>query len=250
MVTVEKINPKIKEKIVLALDVDNLETAKNLILELKDYVGVFKVGLQFYTANGSEVFEFMKKQGAKFFFDVKLMDIPNTVAKASENIVRSGASFFNIHALGGGEMMRASAEAAKKAAAEAGEETPTVLAVTILSSINDDILNNQLKIPYSAENYVTELAKLAKDNGIDGVVASVWEARKIKEVCGQNFKVLCPGIRPVWASKDDQKRLATPSKAIEEGADYLVIGRAVTNAPNRLEAMSKIYEEIEQAMKG
>ena len=94
------------------------------------------------------------------------------------------------------------------------------------------------------------IVKKSKDNGIDGVVASVWEARKIKEVCGQNFKVLCPGIRPVWASKDDQKRLATPSKAIEEGADYLVIGRAVTNAPNRLEAMSKIYEEIEQAMKG
>ena len=159
------------------------------------------------------------EHGARFILDVELMDIRTTVARTSENIVRSGASFFNIHALGGGEMMKASAEAAKKAAAETGSELPTVLAVTILSSINDDILNNQLKIPHSAESYVPELAKLAKDNGIDGVVASVWEARKIKEVCGKDFKVLCPGIRPVWASKDDQKRLATPSKAIEEGAD-------------------------------
>lgn len=250
MQTADKINQKIKEKIVLALDVDNLDTAKSLILELKDYVGVFKVGLQFYTANGSEVFEFMKKENVKFFFDVKLMDIPNTVAKASENIVRSGACFFNIHALGGAEMMRASAEAAKKAALESGMEKPTVLAVTVLSSINDDILNKELKIPHSADEYVTTLAKLAKQSGIDGVVSSVWEARKIKEACGDDFKVLCPGIRPEWSSKDDQKRLATPKRAIEEGADYLVIGRAVTNAPDRVEAMSKIYEEIEQSMKG
>lgn len=250
MQTTSEIKSQIKEKIVLALDVDNLEKAKELILELKDYVGVFKVGLQFYTANGSEVFEFMKKENVKFFFDVKLMDIPNTVAKASENIVRSGASFFNIHALGGGEMMSASALAAKKAALETGADSPLVLAVTILSSINDDILNNQLKIPHTSNDYVVELAKLAKQSGLDGVVSSVWEARKIKEACGKDFKVLCPGIRPEWSSKDDQKRLATPKKAIEEGADYLVIGRAVTNASNRLEAMNKIYDEIEQSMKG
>lgn len=239
------INPKIKEKIVLALDVDTVEQAKELITELKDYVGVFKVGLQFYTANGGEVFEFMKEIGAKFFFDVKLLDIPNTVKKASENIIKSGASFYNLHALGGAEMMKQSVNAANQTAKEMGSEPPIVLAVTVLTSISDEILNEQLKIPYTPLDYVTTLAKLAKDSGLTGVVASVYEAKKIKEVCGSDFKVLCPGIRPEWSVKGDQKRLATPSFAIQEGADYLVIGRAVTAAEDRLGAMKKIYEEIE-----
>lgn len=242
------INQKIKEKIVLALDVDTVEQAKELITELKDYVGVFKVGLQFYTANGGEVFEFMKEIGAKFFFDVKLLDIPNTVKKASENIVRSGASFYNLHALGGAEMMKQSKEGARAAANEAGIEMPVILAVTVLTSINDDVLNNQLKIPYTSIDYVANLAKLAKDNGMTGVVASVNEAKRIKEVCGSDFKVLCPGIRPEWSVKGDQKRPATPAYAIEQGADWLVIGRAVTAAENRVEAMKKIYEEIEKVL--
>ena len=243
-----KINPKIKEKIVLALDVDTVGQAKELIHELKDYVGVFKVGLQFYTGNGGEVFEFMKEIGAKFFFDVKLLDIPNTVKKASENIIRSGASFYNLHALGGAEMMRQAADGANKTAAELGVEKPTILAVTVLTSINDEVLNNELQIPHKTLDYVVTLAKLAKESGMTGVVASSFEARRIKEACGKDFKVLCPGIRPAWSVKGDQKRLATPSFAIKEGADYLVIGRAVTAAENRLEAMEKIYKEIEEVM--
>ena len=242
------INTKIKEKIVLALDVDTARQAKELITELKDYVGVFKVGLQFYTANGGEVFEFMKDIGAKFFFDVKLLDIPNTVKKASENIVRSGASFYNLHALGGTEMMRQSVEGARAAAAEIGAQMPVILAVTVLTSINDDVLNNQLKIPFNSLDYVATLAKLAKDSGMTGVVASVNEAKRIKEVCGSDFKVLCPGIRPEWSVKGDQKRPATPAYAIEQGADWLVIGRAVTAAEDRLGAMKKIYDEIEKVM--
>lgn len=242
------INPKIKEKIVLALDVDTVEQAKVLIKELKDYVGVFKVGLQFYTANGGEVFEFMKEIGAKFFFDVKLLDIPNTVKKASENIVRSGASFYNLHALGGAEMMKQSVEGAKAAAEKIGVDMPVILAVTILTSINDEVLNEQLKIPHTSLDYVATLAKLAKDSGMTGVVASVNEAKKIKEVCGKEFKVLCPGIRPSWSVKGDQKRPATPSYAIEQGADWLVIGRAVTSADDKVGAMKKIYEEIEKVI--
>ena len=243
------INPEIREKIVLALDVDTTEEAKKLITELKDYVGVFKIGLQFYTANGTEVFDFMKEIGAEFFFDVKLMDIPNTVKKASANIIRSGASFYNLHALGGAEMMRQSAQGANDAAKETGKKPPVILAVTVLTSISDEVLHDELKISYSAMEYVTTLAKLAKDSGMTGVVASAFEARKIKEVCGKDFKVLCPGIRPQWSVKGDQKRLATPSFAIKEGADYLVIGRAVTAAEDRIGAMKKIYEEIEEALK-
>lgn len=242
------IKPEIKEKIVLALDVDNIDKAKELIMELKDYVGVFKVGLQLYTANGAEVFKFMKDQKIKFFFDVKLMDIPNTVAKASENIIRSGADFYNVHTLGGPEMMSESAQAAQKTANEIGADAPTILGVTVLTSISDETLNDKLKIPHKANDYVIDLALLAKKSGLTGVVASVWEARRIKQACGKDFKVLCPGIRPNWSSKDDQKRLATPKVAVKEGADYLVIGRAVTSAPNRIEAMQKIHEEIEMAL--
>lgn len=238
------IDKNIKEKIVLALDVDTLEQAKSLILELKDYVGVFKVGLQIYTQNGNEIVDFMKEQGLDFFLDVKLMDIPNTVAKASENIVKRGASFFNVHTLGGAEMMRQCAQASKETAKELGRKNPLILGVTILTSISDEVLNNEFEIDQKASDLALKLAKLAKDSGLGGVVASTWEARKIKELCGTEFKVLCPGIRPEWSLKDDQKRVATPKVAIAEGADYLVIGRAVTAAENRVEAMEKIYEEI------
>ncbi len=243
-----QIRPEIKEKIVLALDVDTIEEAKELILELKDYVGVFKVGLQMYTSNGYEIFNFMKEQNIKFFFDVKLHDIPNTVAKASENIIRNGASFFNVHTTGGEEMMRKAQEAARKTAKESGKENPVILGVTVLTSISEECLQNELKIPFKPKEYALNLAIMAKRAGLDGVVASVWEAKKIKQVCGKDFKVLCPGIRPDWASKNDQKRLATPSFAINEGADYLVIGRAVTGQSDRIEAIRKIYEEIENAL--
>lgn len=241
MITIDK---NIKEKIVLALDVDTLDEAKLLILELKDYVGVFKIGLQLYTQNGNEIIDFMKKQGLEFFLDVKLLDIPNTVAKASENIVKRGASFFNIHSLGGAEMMKQSVEAAKATAKKLGQKEPFILAVTILTSISDEVLQNELDIDKNASEYVLKLAKLAKDSGLDGVVASTWEARKIKEICGKDFKVLCPGIRPEWSLKNDQKRAATPKVALGEGADYLVIGRAVTAAENRIKAMEMIYEEM------
>lgn len=243
-----KIRPEIKEKIVLALDVDSVEQAKELITELQDYVGVFKVGLQMYTGNGYEIFNFMKERNAKFFFDVKLHDIPNTVAKASENIVRHGASFFNLHTTGGEEMMRCAQEAARKTAKEEGFENPTILGVTVLTSIGEETLNKELKVPYTPKDYALQLAVNAKKAGLDGVVASVWEAREIKNACGKDFKVLCPGIRPKWAASNEQKRIATPSVAIKEGADYLVIGRAVTAAEDRLKAMQMIYEEIENAL--
>ncbi len=243
-----QIRPEIKEKIVLALDVDTAEQGKALITELKDYVGVFKVGLKMYTGKGYEIFNFMKEQNIKFFFDVKLHDIPNTVAKAAENIVRNGASFFNMHAMGGKEMMRQACESARAVAKELGKESPTILAVTLLTSIGEECLKSDLKINYNPKEYVINLALAAKDAGLDGVVASVWEAKAIKQVCGKDFKVLCPGIRPEWSNKNDQKRLATPSVAIKEGADYLVIGRAVTAAEDRVKAIQMIYDEIENAL--
>ncbi len=240
------INKNIKEKIVLALDVDTIEEAKNLIMELKDYVGVFKVGLQLYTQNGNEIIDFMAEQGLEFFLDVKLLDIPNTVAKASENIVKRGASFFNVHTLGGADMMKQCVKNSKAQALALNKKEPLILGVTVLTSLSDEILQKELGISTKANDYVLKLAKLAKDSGLDGVVASTWEAKKIKEICGSDFKVLCPGIRPEWSLKNDQKRAATPAIAIKEGADYLVIGRAVTSADNKIKAMEMIYEEIKE----
>lgn len=238
------INEKIKEKIVLALDVETFVEAKTLVDELSPYVGTFKVGLQLYTGFGNEIIDYIKNKNSNFFLDVKLMDIPNTVKKASENIVARGANFYNVHALGGLEMMKQSKEGALKAAQKTGKKPPIILAVTVLTSISQEVLNDEIEINKEVKTLAITLAKLAKKAGLDGVVASVHELKAIKEACGADFKVLCPGIRPSWSLKDDQKRIATPKIAIEDGADYLVIGRAVTAAQDRVEAMEKIYEEI------
>ncbi len=241
------IDEKIKEKIVLALDVEELDEAKTLVDSLYPYVGTFKVGLQLYTKYGSEVIDYISSKNSNFFLDVKLHDIPNTVEKASENVVLKGANFFNVHATGGLAMMEAAARGAKKASEKLGKKPPVILAVTMLTSISQEVMNNEFEIDADVSNFAIRLAKLAKKAGMTGVVASSLEARKIKEACGADFKVLCPGIRPEWSLKDDQKRVATPKFAINEGADYLVIGRAVTKpieglAP--LDAMKKIYDEI------
>ena len=237
------IDEKIKEKIVLALDVETLEEAKKLVDELNPYVGTFKVGLQLYTGFGNEIIDYIKSKNSNFFLDVKLMDIPNTVKKASENIVLRGANFYNVHALGGLEMMKQSKEGAYKAAEKLGKKPPLILAVTVLTSISQEVLDNEIKVNTQVRELAINLAKLAKEAGLDGVVASVHELRAIKEACGEDVKVLCPGIRPLWSLKDDQKRIATPAQALKDGADFLVIGRAVAAAEDRVEAMKKIYEE-------
>lgn len=239
----EKFN-KIKEKIVLALDVEDIEDAKALVDSLFQYVGTFKVGLQLYTKYGNEIIDYISAKNSNFFLDVKLHDIPNTVEKASENVVLKGANFFNVHATGGLAMMKAAKAGALRASEKLGKKPPVILAVTMLTSISQEVINDEFEIDTDVSEFAIRLAKLAKDAGMTGVVASSLEARRIKEVCGKDFKVLCPGIRPEWSLKDDQKRLATPKFAINEGADYLVIGRAVTKAPSPLEAMEKIYDEI------
>ncbi len=242
-----QIDKSIKEKIVLALDVDTMEEAKKLINELKDYVGVFKVGLQLYTKCGNDIIKFMNQENVKYFLDVKLYDIPNTVKEASKNIIENGASFFNVHALGGYKMMNEAINAANEAyfkKTNQNEIKPIVLGVTILTSINDNILHNEFNIENQAENMVITLAKLSKEAGLTGVVASALEVKRIKEACGKEFKVLCPGIRPSFSNLDDQKRISTPKEAIKNGADYIVLGRAITKENNKIEIMTKIYKEI------
>ena len=239
------INEEIKKRLVLALDVEELDEAKKLVDELSPYIGTFKVGLQLFCGYGLEIVNYIKEKNADFFLDVKLHDIPNTVEKASYNVIKNGANFFNVHATGGIEMMKAAKKGAMQAAERYNRKKPLVLAVTVLTSINQETLTNELSNSKNVEDFVIQLAKNAKLAGLDGVVASARELKAIKKELGNDFIVLTPGIRPSGSAKDDQARIATPKSAIEDGADYIVLGRAITKAENKIEAIKKIYEEIQ-----
>ncbi len=241
-------NEKIKEKLVLALDVEDINEAKALVDELSPYIGTFKVGLQLFCGYGLEIVNYIKEKNSNFFLDVKLHDIPNTVEKASFNVIKNGANFFNVHATGGIEMMRAAKKGAEEASEKYNRKKPLILAVTVLTSISQEILSNELSNKKEVKDFVLQLARNAKEAGLDGVVASALELKEIKKELGKDFIVLTPGIRPSWTLKDDQKRIATPKSAISDGADYIVLGRAVTKAENKLEAIEKIYEEINEVI--
>lgn len=236
---------EIKQKLVLALDVEDINEAKKLVDELSPYIGTFKVGLQLFCGYGLEIVNYIKEKNSNFFLDVKLHDIPNTVEKASYNVIKNGANFFNVHATGGIEMMKSAKKGAMEASEKYGTKKPLILAVTVLTSISQETLSEELSNKEQVEDFVIKLAKNAKLAGLDGVVASAKELKAIKNELGEDFVVLTPGIRPKWSLKDDQQRVATPSSAINDGADFIVLGRAVTKAENKIEAIEKIYKEIQ-----
>jgi len=235
-----------RERLILALDVDDFKKAEELVSELSDYVGAFKIGNQLFTAEGPKVVDMVNKNGGKVFLDLKFHDIPNTVARAAEVATKLGVFIFNIHTSGGYEMMKAAAEATEKISQELGIRKPIILGVTLLTSINQEILEKEVGIKKRLEEQVVHLAKLAKAAGLDGVVASSWEIKEIRKACGENFVILTPGIRPAGKSSDDQKRVMTPREAIKLGADFLVIGRPIRNAANPVEAAKKILKEMEE----
>ena len=241
-------NQEIKKKLVLALDVEDINEAKELVDKLSPYIGTFKVGLQLFCGYGLEIIDYIKEKNSNFFLDVKLHDIPNTVEKASYNVIKNGANFFNVHATGGIEMMKAARRGADAAAEKYMKKKPLILAVTVLTSISQDVLNKELSNNKSVEDFVIQLAKNAHTAGLDGVVASAKELKLIKKELGNDFIVLTPGIRPAWSMTDDQKRIATPSSAIKDRADYIVLGRAVTKASDKIEAIEKIYKEIKEGI--
>ncbi len=240
-------NPKspAKDRLVLALDLDSDRDALGIVDELKDAAGMFKVGHQLFTAYGPDIVRRIIDRGGKVFLDLKYHDIPNTVAKASAEAVKLGVSIFNVHALGGFDMMKAAAESAKETAARHNLPEPCALAVTILTSMDDKSLRRELKITRSLRREVSHLARLAQRAGMHGVVASPQEIKLIRRtVCGA-FVILTPGVRPAWAGKDDQKRTMTPAGAVAAGADYIVVGRPVLMAEDRRVAVRKILEEMQ-----
>lgn len=228
-----------KDRIVVALDVADRDSALRLVEKLSGLVGMFKIGKQLFTAEGPNLVREIIAAGEKVFLDLKYHDIPNTVAGAAQSAAHLGVSIFNVHALGGSEMMQAAALAIKEASAR-----PLVLGVTVLTSMNDASLA-EIGIPHQAKDLVLRLAKLARQAGLDGVVASPKEIRLIREqVASENFVILTPGIRPAWSASGDQKRIATPAEALGDGADFIVIGRAITDSPDPRANAERILEEI------
>ncbi len=232
-------------KAIFALDVPTLEEARRLVRLLKDRVGLFKVGLELFTAFGKEAVKAVQEEGGRVFLDLKLHDIPNTVSRAAEEAVKLGVEMFNLHASGGGEMMRETAERCRILADKLSRPRPILLAVTILTSLNEkDLEDVGLRGPIPER--VTALADLARRSGIDGVVASPREIVPIRQRCGPGFVIVTPGVRPAFVEpgKDDQKRVMTAREAVAAGVDYLVIGRPVRLAPDPAAAMDKVLEEI------
>ncbi len=241
-------NKSARDRLVLALDVNTLDEAKDLVYELKDYVGVFKVGLQLFTSVGPDIIKMIQGEGREIFFDGKFHDIPNTVAKASANLIKHGVTFFNIHTSGGSKMISTTVKLSKETAKSLGLPKPTILGVTILTSFGQRTLTEELLITKNIDEYVGKLAKLGKDSGLDGIIASATDVPKIRKECGDDFIILCPAIRPTWSVVNDQIRVVTPADSIKMGVDYLVVGRPITAASDRVSAAKLVLDEIEEAL--
>ncbi len=230
-----------KNKIIFALDVDKLSDIDQWAERLSGNVGMFKVGKELFTSGGPAAVEAVKRHGGEVFLDLKYHDIPNTVAQAMLAAGRLGVRLANLHALGGPEMMEKASQAVRKEFGEA--ERPRLLAVTILTSSTQDTLK-AVGIEHPVEEMVVRLAKLAKESGMDGVVASPLEIKAIRAACGPEFLIVTPGVRPSFAAVDDQKRIMTPAEAVKAGADYLVIGRPIAKAADPVQAANLIVDEI------
>jgi orotidine-5'-phosphate decarboxylase len=232
-----------KDRIIFALDVEHFSEAQYWVNLLKDQIGVFKVGKQLFTHAGPKVIDMIRKRNQNVFLDLKFHDIPTTVAKAGAEATKLNVSIFDLHALGGFDMMRKTVEASKATAKELGIPKPLILAITILTSMDEDSLKEVgIRGPILEE--VGQLALLAMKAGVDGVVASPQEIGIIRKQCGEKFLIVTPGIRLPSDKKDDQKRTLSPKEAISAGANYLVIGRPIKEAKNPLEAVQKIVEDI------
>ena len=233
----------IRDRIIVALDVDSAEKAREITRELAGQVWAFKVGLQLFTLAGPEFVRELIADGHKIFLDLKFHDIPNTVAKASVEAARLGIWMFNVHAAGGSEMMKRAVDEVNNVCTTQHIERPLMIAVTVLTSSNAETLS-ETGLNGEVNEQVVRLARLAESSGVDGVVASPREVTAIRAaITRQNFLTVTPGIRPETATNDDQKRVTTLRQALATGSDYAVIGRPITQAADRLAAVEQIVAE-------
>ncbi len=236
-----------KDRLIVALDVESLTQADALLDRLLGTVGAFKIGSQLFTASGPAAVEMVAKRGGSVFLDLKFHDIPATVAGAVREAARLGVRMLNVHASGGSPMLKAAAEAARQAAREFNVTRPLCLAVTVLTSLDRALLQRELNVALAVEGHVLHLARLAKDAGLDGSVCSPQEARAVRNALGREWVIVTPGVRPAGSGADDQARVATPEEAIKAGADYLVVGRPITEAPDPRAAAMEILEAMARA---
>lgn len=235
-----------KDRLILALDVPSAGSALDLVRRTGAEVGQWKVGLELFTAEGPALVRQLRAAGGGVFLDLKLHDIPNTVAGAVRAAAGLGVRFLTLHAAGGETMLRAAAAARDQARGSPAlaEAAPQLLGVTVLTSLDEAALA-ALDMPGPVETRVVAWARLCQRAGLDGVVCSVWEARAVRAACGPSFLIVTPGIRPAGAAAQDQARPATAAAARRNGADYLVVGRAVSQAPDPASAARQLAAEAE-----
>jgi orotidine-5'-phosphate decarboxylase len=231
-----------RDRLIVALDTPDLAAAETLVERLGGVVTHFKVGSVLFTAAGPAAVEMVRKHGGRVLLDLKYHDIPATVAGAVEAAARLGVGLLTVHASGGAAMLRAATAAARAA----GQDRPRIVAVTILTSLDRAALHRELGVPVSVEGHAVHLADLARAAGCDGVVASPREAGRLRAALGAAAVIVTPGIRPAGGAADDQARVATPAAAVRAGADYLVVGRPITGAPDPAAAAAAILAEMPQ----
>jgi len=233
----------VKERLIVALDVDDLERVKVLVKLLAGELGMFKVGKQLFTHAGPAVVKLIEEMGGEVFLDLKFHDIPTTVAKAAIEATRLGVKMFNVHASGSLEMMRQTAKEVRRVCRQESLRRPIMLAVTVLTSLEKRDLE-RVGVDREVLDQVVRLASLSQEAGMDGVVASPQEVAAIRATCGRRFVIVTPGIRPQDGKRDDQRRVMTPADAIRAGVDYIVVGRPITEAQDPLSAAREIVAEM------
>lgn len=234
-----------RERLILALDVDDLERVKQTVRLLVGEVGMFKVGKQLFTYAGPQAVKLIQGMGGEVFLDLKFHDIPNTVAKAAIEATRLGVKMFNVHASGSLEMMRLTVREVSRVCRQENLRKPIMLAVTVLTSLNKSDLE-KVGVDGDVADQVIRLALLTKEAGMDGVVASSQEVAAIRGACGRRFVIVSPGIRLQRGKRNDQRRVMTPEEAIRAGVDYIVVGRPVMEAKDPMAAVREIIGEMER----
>jgi len=236
------------DKLLVALDVDTRQRALELASALDGLAGGFKIGTRLFTLEGPALVRELVARGARVFLDLKFHDIPNTVAQAVESAVQTGAWMINVHASGGILMMQGAVKAGRETAQRLGQRPPLLIAVTVLTSMNDEVLHD-IGVHRSMIDQVVALATMTQRAGMDGVVASAQETADIRRACGDNFLIVTPGIRgaSARAGADDQTRTMGPADAVRAGASYIVVGRPIIAAADPRRAAEEIVEELAQA---
>ncbi|MBO1346063.1 MAG: orotidine-5'-phosphate decarboxylase [Hormoscilla sp. GUM202] len=233
----------VKSEIIVPLDVASRGEAISLMDSLPE-VGFWKVGLELFVSCGPQILQILKDRHLRIFLDLKFHDIPNTIAGACRAAAGYGVDLLTIHATAGRSALKAAVAAAGEGAESAGCPPPKLLAITLLTSLNSRDLAFDLQVPIELPEYVLKMALLARETGLNGVVCSPQEAQQLRQICGDDFLLVCPGVRPKWASGGDQRRYMTPSEAAKAGANYLAIGRPITQADDRAAAWQRICEEL------